>query len=68
MYDSDDNLAVKYWKFVYQSCWIVVKWCFYGLLLVGLVVCLGIKGSSVFFGVTILLFCVYYWWTLPLIN
>lgn len=60
VYQADDSMAVKYWKFVYSSVRWVLVLAFYGGILCCLVLCLGVKGSSIFFGVTLLLFLVFH--------
>lgn len=60
IYTENDSIAMKYWKFLYTT----VKWCFVALFYCGVaflfVLCLGTWGTVYFFGGSIVLFTLYY--------
>jgi hypothetical protein len=60
IYAEGDSFAIKYWKFLYTT----VKWCFVAFFYCGIafliLLCLGPWGSVYFFGGSILLFTLYY--------
>jgi hypothetical protein len=59
IYQEDDSLAVKFWKFTYWFItWVFVLAFYFGILAL-VVVCIGPKGSALFFAVALLLFFTY---------